>query len=108
MGQKQRIVTLHAALELDTDGLDALDVWASILAPAAETVEDYPTDPRGPSCLILSFVASQPVHTVIAYPAKRQAAKQGLAAVAVLITAYCPDKRPHEWSADYRQRLPQP
>ncbi len=57
--QSQRLVTTHAALELDADSLDVLEVWASLLDPKAELIEDYPTDPRGPSCLILSYVAGQ-------------------------------------------------
>lgn len=104
--QGQRLVTAHGVIELDADGLDALEVWASLLDPMAEIIEDYPADPRGSRCLILSFVAAQPVHTVIAYPAKRHAPKQGLSALTMMITAYCPDRRPHEWSADYRKRQP--
>ena len=33
--QHQRVVTAHAAIELDADGLDALEVWESILAAQA-------------------------------------------------------------------------
>lgn len=105
--QSRRLVTVHAGLELDADGLDALEVWASIQTSQAEMIEDYPNDLRGPSCLILSFIAGDPVHTVIAYPAKRHATKQQLPAVAVMITAYRPDKHLHDWSEDYRKRLPQ-
>jgi hypothetical protein len=107
IGQGRRLVTVHAGLELDADGLDAFEVWASIQSSQAEMLEDYSDDPRGPSCLMLSFVAGDPVHTVIAYPAKRHAAKQQLPEVAVMITAYRPDRGSHQWSADYRKRLPQ-
>lgn len=30
----------------------------------AEPLEDYPTDPRGPSCLVLGSVNRRPVHVV--------------------------------------------
>jgi len=82
--QNHRLVTIHAASELDADGLDAQEVWASIQTSSAEMIEDYPPDPRGPGCLILSFVAGCPVHTVVAYPAKRHATKQQFQEIAVL------------------------
>ena len=42
------------------DGLSIDEIWSSIQEPTAEVVEDYPTDPRGPSCLVLSFVQGRP------------------------------------------------
>ncbi|HEY7359129.1 MAG TPA: DUF4258 domain-containing protein [Ktedonobacterales bacterium] len=68
-------------------------------------IEDYPQDPRGPSCLLLALVNGRPIHTVVAYPAKRHATSMGISAVAVIITVYRPDERPQEWSADYQTRL---
>jgi len=104
--RQQRIFTTgHAYTELAADGLKAAPIWASILDASAEMIEDYPTDARGPSCLILSFVDGQPIHSVVAYPAARHAVRQGLPTVAVMITVYRPDQRPHEWSADLRTRL---
>lgn len=100
------VVTGHAFTEMLADGItDEQEIWASLLT-AAELVEDYPTARRGACCLLLSTLPDgRPVHTVVAYPAPRLAVQQGVAAVAVLITIYRPDQRPHEWSADYRTRL---
>jgi hypothetical protein len=101
-------ISPHALSEALADGLDIDDIWASLLDPAAEVIEDYPSDPRGPSCLMLSFVSQRPVHTVIAFPCKRYAANRQIPAIAFLITVYRPDLRPHEWDARFRTRLPQP
>lgn len=105
IGAGRTVVTHHALIEMLADGIaDEQEIWASLLA-AAELVEDYPTASRGPCCLLLSYLPDgRPVHTVVAFPAPRLAAQQGVAAVAVLITVYRPDQRPHEWSADYRTR----
>ena len=101
-------VSPHALSEALADQLAIDDVWASILAPTTEVIEDYPADQRGPSCLLLSFVGGQPVHTVVAFPSKRYAARRKVPAIAFLVTVYRPDRRPHEWDADYRTRLPLP
>jgi hypothetical protein len=103
--QQHRRITGHATLEMAEDRVPPDKMWESLLAPNAEIIEDYPSDPRGPSCLILSFVDGQPIHVVVAHPSKRQAALMGFPAVAVVITVYRPDQRPHEWSTDYRRRL---
>lgn len=101
-------VSPHALSEALADGLSIDEIWSSIQEPTAEVVEDYPTDPHGPSCLVLSFVQGRPVHTCIAYPAKRYAARRRVQSVAFMITVYRPDLRPSEWSADFRIRLPHP
>jgi len=98
------VESFHAAREAIADHLKIDDIWASICSPTAEIIEDYPTDPRGASCLILSFVGAQPIHTVVAHPAKRRATQLGVAMLAILITVYRPDDRPLEWSGDYRTR----
>ena len=103
-----RLMSIHAVSEALADILDPDMIWSSILLQTSEIVEDYPTDPRGPSCLLLSFIDGQPIHTVVAFPAKRIATQKGITVLAFMITVYCPDQRSHEWSADYRTRLPQP
>ncbi|HEY7832680.1 MAG TPA: DUF4258 domain-containing protein [Ktedonobacterales bacterium] len=103
-----RLVTAHAANEAVADHLFLDAIWASVIDQSAGVVEDYPNDPRGPSCLILSAINSRPIHTVVAYPAKRLAAQRQIPAVAVLITVYRPELRASEWSSDFRTRLPQP
>jgi uncharacterized protein DUF4258 len=57
-------------------------------------VEDYPTDPRGHSCLLLGFGEdTRAVHVVCA-------PKEDYLAV---ITAYLPD--PEQWSPDFMRRI---
>lgn len=59
-----------------------------------EVIEDYPTDPRGHSCLLMGFPDdAQPVH-VVCSPKDEYLA---------VITAYRPD--PEQWSSDFRRRL---
>lgn len=57
--------TLHALQREAEEGLTADDVCNSILG-GFELVEDYPDDPRGHSCLILTWVRGAPVHIVCA------------------------------------------
>jgi len=101
-------VSPHALSEALADGLVIDEIWASLLDSMAEVIEDYPTDPRGSSCLLLSFVNQRPVHTVIAFPCKRYAANRQVQAIAFLVTIYRPDLRSHEWDASFRVRLPRP
>ncbi len=96
----------HANQEGINDLLRIDEVWLSIADTGAQLIEDYPSDPRGPSCLILSFSQTRPIHAVVAYPAKRYAVQRHVAAIAFLITVYRPDMRPHEWANDYRTRMP--
>ncbi len=100
--------TQHAIHEANADALDLDEVWAGVLKRSAEVIEEYPTDPRGPSCLILCHLKRRPVHCVVAYPSKRHAANLAVPSVAVLITVYRPDARPQEWTHDYRTRLSAP
>jgi len=98
----------HALSEALAEGLSMDDVWNSLLAPGAEIIEDYATDPRGPSCLMLSEVGGHPVHSVVAFPSKRYAAQRQVPAIAFLVTVYRPDSRSHEWASDYRTRMAPP
>ena len=56
-------------------------------------IEDYPDDPRGPSCLVLGRCGGRPLHVVCG-----QLQDQGV----LIITAYEPD--PDEWESDWRTR----
>jgi hypothetical protein len=103
-----REATDHARQELTADGFTPSEVWDSVLDAQAEVIEDNPNDPRGPSCLILTWIAGRPAHCLVAYPAPRRSRARGVAALAVLITVWRPDERPWEWSADFKTRLPQP
>jgi hypothetical protein len=98
----------HAQSAAIDDHLAIADIWSALCDAAAEIIEDYPSNPRGASCLILCFVANRPVHVQIAYPAKQYAAQQQIPALAFMVTVYRPDASPHKWSADFRTRMPQP
>ena len=58
-----------------------------------DIVEDYPTDLRGPSCLILGYTEEgRPLHMVCGIMGKEL----------LIITAYEPDTR--EWETDWKTR----
>ena len=60
---------------------------------SGQVIEEYPTDPRGASCLLLGFGdGKRPVHVVCA-PKDEYLA---------IITAYLPD--PAGWSSDWKRR----
>ncbi len=83
----RRLVGGHALREANNEGLDLQGVWAAV-AVGCQVIEDYPTDPRGPSCLILCWIGSIPVHTVVAWSPTKS--------YAFMITVYRPD-RDHKW-----------
>lgn len=57
-------------------------------------IEDYPDDPRGPSCLVLGITqAGKPLHVVCGKTGDDQL---------LVITAYEPNLE--EWEADWRTR----
>lgn len=58
-----------------------------------EPIEDYPSDPRGHSCLILGFGAAGRAVHVVCSPKDDYLA---------IITAYLPDTA--QWSDDFRRR----
>lgn len=94
----RRLAGGHALKEANDEGLDLNDVWAAIVANG-QVIEDYPTDPRGPSCLILCWVSITPVHAVVAWsPTKTYA---------FLITVYRPDRDSKwQWLQNYHVRGP--
>lgn len=56
-------------------------------------IEDYPDDPRGPSCLILGRSGGRTLHVVCGRLEEEQI---------LIITGYEPD--PAEWESDWRTR----
>ena len=56
-------------------------------------IEDYPDDPRGPSCLILGLAGGRPLHVVCGRLEEERI---------LIITAYEPD--PDEWGSDWQTR----
>jgi len=58
-----------------------------------EIIEDYPTDPRGPSCLVLGCTEEgRPLHMVCGI----------MGTELIIITAYEPDAK--EWETDWKTR----
>jgi len=70
---------LHADDERLQDGLTITELEEALAS--AEVLEDYPDDPRGPSCLGLGFASGQPLHIVCGLT------RQG---TLILITVYRP------------------
>ena len=86
-------VSSHALVEAEADGLMLNEIEAATFA--GECIEDYPDDPRGPSCLVLGHRADgSAVHHLWGFD---EPAEQ-----AILITVYLPD--PQRWSEDFRRR----
>ncbi len=86
-------VSQHAVEELEADDLSVDTIVSAVLA--GELIEDYPDDPRGPSCLVLSSHESGDwVHTVWGWDSG--------SGIAVLITAYRP--HPRKWEHDLKRR----
>lgn len=98
----------HAIREAAADGLLIGEVWAAVMSSSAEIIEEYPTDPRGPSCLIYCEIQGVPEHVVIAHPSAGTASQLGVPAMAFMITCYRPGGPKHavKWSADFKTRLP--
>lgn len=85
-------VSVHALDEAAADDLLLQDIEAATLA--AECIEDYPDDRRGPSCLVRCEIRASAVHALWGFdePHRR----------AILITVYRPD--PERWDNDFRTR----
>ena len=77
--------TLHAGDRMTEREISVRNLEEALLSVESEVIEDYPEDPRGPSCLILGFTPDgRPWHIQCTYPPN----------VAV-VTAYEPN--PEEW-----------
>jgi hypothetical protein len=84
----------HAEREREADQI-TVEEFEEALA-RCDTIEDYPDDPRGASCLVLGFSYKRPIHAVCAV---KSAPNEVL-----IITVYDPSKRPEKWTGDYRNR----
>jgi len=87
--------TLHATQRCLERGL-TLQAVISALASHVEVIEDYPDDPRGHSCLVLTFEAGQrdrPLHVNVGLSDPDRI---------VIIAVYCPALS--EWESDYKTR----
>ncbi|HEX4961355.1 MAG TPA: DUF4258 domain-containing protein [Thermoanaerobaculia bacterium] len=92
---KKRILFLpHAIRQMSHPDRMITPEEVETVVLGGEMIEDYPTDPRGHSCLLLGFCAKAlPVHVVCS-------PKDDYVAI---ITAYRPD--PELWSGDFKRRL---
>lgn len=86
-------VSSHALAEAEADGLLLYEIEAATCA--GECIEDYPGDPRGPSCLVLGRRADgSAVHLVWGFDEPTRQA--------ILITVYLPDLQ--RWTEGFRRR----
>ncbi|MBM4124428.1 MAG: DUF4258 domain-containing protein [Nitrospira sp.] len=58
-------VSFHAQQERLEDDLDISEVETAILS--GKIIENYPDDPRGPSCLVSGQAGKKPVHVVVGW-----------------------------------------
>lgn len=73
-------ISYHAIKRCDTRGIALEDLLAAIAG--GEVIEEYPSDPRGASCLVLGKTSGgKPLHVVCGFN------REGWA---VIITAYYP------------------
>ena len=91
--QKKYRLTIHAEKEREADQITRHEMEESVLSVQCEVIEDYPTDPRGHSCLVLGFTqAGLPIHMVCGHLTEEEF---------IVITIYRPD--PEQW-VDWRIR----
>lgn len=84
----------HAERERQADQITVMEFEEALIQ--CDIIEEYPDDPRGPSCLALGLSGRRPIHAVCAI-------KAGPDEV-LIITVYDPSKRPEKWTEDYRSR----
>ena len=92
-------VSIHAQQERLEDDLDINEIETTLLQ--GELIEEYPTDPRGPSCLVGGLAGSKQIHVVIGWATR----KQQLERILRVITVYIP--QPPKWT-DLRTRGTKP
>ena len=91
--QKRLLFLPHAIRQMSRPQRMISSNEVEVVVTQGELIEDYPSDPRGHSCLILGFGdATRAVH-VVCSPKDEYLA---------IITAYLPD--PTQWSEDFRRR----
>lgn len=90
----QRVLFLpHAVRQMSRPDRMITTIEVRNVIATGVVIEDYPNDPRGPSCLILGRgIGDRPIHVVCS-------PKPDFLAI---ITAYLPDR--DEWSDDFRVR----
>ena len=90
--RRQYEFSKHAVDQSIIRGISVAEVEEAV-AGRSETIEDYPEDKYGPSCLILGYTESgRPLHVQCSYPSRP---------IMKIITLYEPD--PDFW-IDFRVR----
>ena len=84
----------HAEREREADQITVGELEEAL--SDCDMIEEYPNDPRGPSCLVLGFAGKRPIHSVCAVKTDPEEV--------LIVTVYDPSKRPEKWTADYRRR----
>lgn len=77
-------ISFHAEKERYTENITIYDLETAVYN--GEILEDYPDDPRGPSCLVLGYSQNRPIHIVCGYTTARWIR---------MITVYIP--KPPKW-----------
>jgi hypothetical protein len=91
--QNKYRLTIHAEKEREADQITRHEIEEAILSEQCQVIEDYPTDPRGQSCLVLGFTqVDLPIHMVCGHLSEEEF---------IMITIYRPD--PEQWT-DWRIR----
>lgn len=85
----------HAQRERLADDLDVIEIEQALLN--GEILEQYPSDPRGKSCLVLGFCGARPIHVVLGWASRVDPERTTLRVIIV----YVP--QPPKWS-DARTR----
>lgn len=83
-------ISYHAEKERYAEDISMEDIETAI--SNGDIIEDYPDDPRGPSCLILGHSQDRPIHIVCGYTSIKWIR---------IITVYLP--KPPKW-VDERTR----
>ena len=83
-------ISFHVEKERYAEDITILDLETAIYN--GEILEEYPTDQRGPSCLVLGYSRNCPIHIVCGYTAKKKIR---------IITVYIP-KKP-KWISEWQR-----
>lgn len=84
-------ISRHAEEERRNDSLEITDLKAALMN--GKIIEEYPDDPRGPSCLVLGYSGETAIHIVCGKYASGKT---------LIITVYKPD--PLFWDARFEKR----
>jgi hypothetical protein len=91
--QKRLLFLPHAIRQMSRPQRMISTDEVEIVVTQGELIEDYPSDPRGHSCLMLGLGETNRAVHVVCSPKDEYLA---------IITAYLPD--PTQWSEDFRRR----